>query len=121
MRKLALPALAVTAILLAGCSANANSQNGDADTSASLTVAFSEGGTTLNPSEANDVTSDTFVVAAYDQLVTYATEEVDGKPTAKTDEIVPMLASEWEVNDDATEYTFTLRDGIVFAEFPKGA
>ena len=115
MRKLALPALAVAALVLAGCSANANNQEG-ADTSGSttLTAAFSEGGTTLNPAEANDVTSDTFVVAAYDQLVTYATEEVDGKPTAKTDEIVPMLASEWTVNDDATVYTFTLRDDVTF-------
>ncbi len=114
MRKLALPALAVAAVLLAGCSANANSQSGESSSSTTLTAAFSEGGTTLNPTEANDVTSDTFVVAAYDQLVTYATTVVDGKPTADTSEVVPMLASDWTVNDDATVYTFTLRDDVAF-------
>lgn len=99
--------------LLSGCAENANSGPG-ADTSASLTAAYSEGGTTLNPAEANDVTSDTFVVAAYDQLVTYATQEVDGKTTAKTEEIVPMLASSWEASDGDTTYTFELRDDVVF-------
>jgi peptide/nickel transport system substrate-binding protein len=103
-------------LLLSGCSANANTTNANDSSSGSttLTAAYSEGGTTLNPTEANDVTSDTFVLAAYDQLVTYATEEVDGQKTANTAEIVPMIAESWEVSADDTVYTFTLRDDVVF-------
>ena len=106
----------VAGLLLTGCSANANNSNANDGSAGSttLTAAYSEGGTTLNPTEANDVTSDTFVLAAYDQLVTYATQEVDGKKTANTAEIVPMMAESWEVSADDTVYTFTLRDDVVF-------
>lgn len=109
-------AIAASVLLVTGCSANANTNaNSTENTGATtITAAYSEGGTTLNPTEANDVTSDTFVLAAYDQLVTYATEEVDGKQVANTAEIVPMIASSWEVSDDDTAYTFTLRDDIAF-------
>lgn len=109
-------AVAASVLLVTGCSANANTNANSTENSGATTItaAYSEGGTTLNPTEANDVTSDTFVLAAYDQLVTYATEEVDGKQVAKTDEIVPMIASSWEVSDDDTAYTFTLRDDIAF-------
>ncbi len=31
-----------------------------------------------------------------------------------TGEVVPALATDWEVNDDATEWTFTLREGVTF-------
>jgi ABC-type transport system substrate-binding protein len=31
-----------------------------------------------------------------------------------TGELLPALASEWAVNDDATEWTFTMRDGVTF-------
>lgn len=31
-------------------------------------------------------------------------------------DIVGWLASEWQVNADATEYTFTLRDGVTFSD-----
>lgn len=103
----------VAAVALTGCVPNAN-QASAGDDRTSLIAAYSEGGSTLNPYEANDVTSDTFVLAAYDQLVTYAVEEVDGVPTAKTDEIAPMIAESWEANDDETEYTFELRDDVVF-------
>ena len=118
--KRSLAALAGLAVLVtAACGTNANEggANASAGTSSeTLTAAYSEGGKTLNPTEANDVTSDTFIVAAYDQLVTYDREVVDGKPRAKTDQIVPMLASAWEPNADNTSYTFTLRDDAKFAD-----
>lgn len=108
----------VTAVALSatGCMANANSNaNSDAGSSdQTLTIAYSEGGKTLDPAEANDGTSDTLVVAAYDQLVTYGTTEVDGKRVSDTSVIEPMLAEEWAVDDTDTVYTFTLRDGVTF-------
>lgn len=102
---------------VAGCGSNANQANsGAAGGNDTLVAAYSEGGKTLNPAEANDITSDTFVVAAYDQLVTYGRTTVDGKPTAKTDEIVPMLAESWKPNADMTSYTFSLRKGVKFED-----
>jgi peptide/nickel transport system substrate-binding protein len=43
----------------------------------------------------------------YDTLVTF--------PADSTTEIEPNLASSWEISDDATVYTFTLRDDVTFA------
>lgn len=34
----------------------------------------------------------------------------------ETLEFEPWLATEWEVNEDATEYTFTLRDDVTFSD-----
>src|SRR5699024_8985493 len=31
-------------------------------------------------------------------------------------EIVPLLATSWEVSEDATEYTFRLREGVTFSD-----
>lgn len=108
--------LTAVALLTTGCASNANNQaSKTGDSSADqMVVAYSEGGNTLDPAEANDVTSDTFVVAAYDQLVTYGRQDVAGKPTAKTDEIVPMLAKSWEASADNMTYTFHLREGVKF-------
>lgn len=121
MKRSATLAAAVAVIFAAaGCGANANqggsSHAGAAGGKDTLVAAYSEGGKTLNPAEANDVTSDTFVVAAYDQLVTYDRTTTDGKPTAKTDKIVPMLAESWQVSPDSKSYTFTLRQGVKFED-----
>ncbi len=34
----------------------------------------------------------------------------------KTLEIEPWIAAKWEINEDATEYTFHLRDGVTFSD-----
>ncbi|MNM16329.1 putative D,D-dipeptide-binding periplasmic protein DdpA precursor [compost metagenome] len=120
--------LLVLCLVLAGCAAKSNpsASSGSEDAGSAsakpsaaaapstLTVAFSEGGTTLDPAEASDLTSDTFVIAAYDQLVTYGVKTVDGADVANTDEIKPMLAESWEVSDDNLTYTFKLRQGVKF-------
>jgi peptide/nickel transport system substrate-binding protein len=115
-KHLATAILASAALLLTGCVSSANAPgSGSTDAGNSrLTVAYSEGGTTLDPAEANDVTSDTFVLSAYDQLVTYGRQEVDGKQTAKTDEIVPMVAKSWDESADHTKFTFHLREDVKF-------
>src|SRR4051812_28533983 len=33
---------------------------------------------------------------------------------SQTQEVVPMLASSWESNNDGTEWTFTIRDDVTF-------
>ncbi|MBY0010320.1 ABC transporter substrate-binding protein [Paenibacillus typhae] len=118
--------LVAFSIMLAGCASSANPTNpastaatGNTGTAAAavksnLTVAYSEGGTTLDPAEANDLTSDTLVLAAYDQLVTYGIKTEDGANIANTEDIQPMLAESWEVSDDNTVYTFKLKQGVTF-------
>ncbi|SFV06339.1 ABC transporter substrate-binding protein, partial [Alicyclobacillus macrosporangiidus] len=119
----ALSALMVLAAV--GCAPNANekSANTPPGTSAptgtsdqTLTIAYSDGGQTLDPAEANDLTSDTLVLATYDQLVTYGTQTVDGRQIAKTDEIKPMLAKSWDVSPDNLTYTFHLREDAKFQD-----
>ena len=33
---------------------------------------------------------------------------------SETQEVVPLLATSWESNDDGTEWTFTIRDDVTF-------
>ncbi|KWX88422.1 hypothetical protein AMQ83_06845 [Paenibacillus riograndensis] len=109
-----LSTLTAFSILLAGCASSANPQapaatkaaEGTAAPAAAakpfLTVAYSEGGTTLDPAEANDLTSDTLVLAAYDPLVTYCIQSDNGANISNTEDIKPMLAESWEVSSDNT-------------------
>ncbi|MNI05304.1 putative D,D-dipeptide-binding periplasmic protein DdpA precursor [compost metagenome] len=121
-----LSTLTAFSIMLAGCASSANPQTPAATSAAEgtaapaaaakpfLTVAYSEGGTTLDPAEANDLTSDTLVLAAYDQLVTYGIKADNGANIANTEDIKPMLAESWETSGDNTVYTFKLKPGVKF-------
>lgn len=144
-RYLAILTAAAMVVSMTGCGANANAnanasrdaaagaesqntENGQdpaastvaAGTAASgsqvLTVAFAEGGKTLNPTQATDSTSAVFINAAYDQLVTYGTTtNAEGYPVADTSDIKPSLAKSWEVAEDGLTYVIHLDESAAFA------
>jgi peptide/nickel transport system substrate-binding protein len=62
---------------------------------------------TLDPHVCNDSGCHTVVRPMYESLVgyEYGTTNIEG-----------VLAESWEVSDDGTAWTFTLRDGVVFSD-----
>ncbi len=107
-------AMTAGALLLAGCAAGAtpdgSAEAGDPVDGGVLRVAF---------------WPDNAAFACVDPYQTYWAEHrtvvrnvaeslTDQDPD--TGEIVPWLATEWTVNDDATEYTFTLREDVTFSD-----
>lgn len=69
-----------------------------------LEVATVSEPTSLDPITTNNVPSRLVLMQIHDSLVAYD-ENLN---------VVPKLASGWEVSEDGTEYTFTLREGITF-------
>ena len=63
---------------------------------------------TLDPGRMFETTGGIIIPAMYDTLLTFENNDVT--------EPKPSLATSWEVNDDATQYTFTLRDDAVFSD-----
>ena len=93
MRKLGLLLLSVL------ISAGAFAQN-------TLHLATSEDWETLDPAFASGVATGAMVAKIYDGLMRYDYNSV---------EVVPNLAEDFKVNDDATAFTFTLHDGVTFS------
>ncbi|MBO3088218.1 ABC transporter substrate-binding protein [Cellulomonas dongxiuzhuiae] len=107
---------AVAALTLAGCTAGSaggaggaagDSTDGPA-TGGTLTVANSFVVKNLDPAQVYEATGAMAVHAMYDTLVTFEGSDVSDPQ--------PLLAESWESNDDATEFTFTLRDDVVFSD-----
>jgi peptide/nickel transport system substrate-binding protein len=63
--------------------------------------------TTLDPSRVYCDTCQIFMTAVYETLITVNPAD---------NSLEPRLAESWDVNDDSTVYTFTLRPDIVFAD-----
>ncbi|MDQ3544522.1 MAG: ABC transporter substrate-binding protein [Actinomycetota bacterium] len=63
---------------------------------------------TMDPGRMFETTGGIIIPAMYDTLLTFENNDVT--------EPVPSLATTWEVNADATEFTFTLRDDAVFSD-----
>ncbi|WP_370876082.1 glutathione ABC transporter substrate-binding protein [Evansella vedderi] len=68
-----------------------------------IVIAVNENFITMDPHNSGDRNSNAVQGAMLEGLI----DERDG-------EIVPVLAEDFEVNDDATEFTFYLREGVVF-------
>jgi len=61
---------------------------------------------TLDPHMAFDTNSFEVIAQEYETLLTYRREDPETQ--------IPLLAESWEISDNDTTYTFTLRSGIVF-------
>jgi ABC-type transport system substrate-binding protein len=64
-----------------------------------------------NPNHIDPATADTRNGSQVTELLYNGLTEVDSD-----NELVPDVAEEWESNEDATEWTFTLRDDVTFSD-----
>lgn len=71
-----------------------------------FTMAFTGGVPDVDPQSAYDNQASSMFLATYEMLLRLKGES--------TFEYEPMLAYEWESNDDLTEFTFRIREGITF-------
>jgi peptide/nickel transport system substrate-binding protein len=103
-------ASAATAVLLASCSGAGAAQNapsGDPVEGGTLTYLEPQTWATLYPPAAGFYPNGGIVNNVADRLL-YQNPE--------TLELEPWIATGYEVNDDATEYTFTLRDDVTYSD-----
>ena len=94
----------------AGTSSSAAGSDGAAGeptTGGTLEVGFAEDIANYDPHQRPQLTARTISRQIADTLT-------DQDP--ETGEIVPFLAESWEISDDATEFTFTLREDATFSD-----
>ena len=109
MMKKALAAILTLAMLfsLAACSSgNGSADEGEGATEPrnDLTVILSSEFTTLDPQKLSANASINFCSNIFDGLVALDEES----------NVVPMLATDWEISPDGLDYTFHLREGVKF-------
>lgn len=80
---------------------------GEPTTGGTLEVGFAEDIANYDPHQRPQLTARTISRQIADTLT-------DQDP--ETGEIVPFLAESWEISDDATEFTFTLREDATFSD-----
>lgn len=107
-------ALATAAALaLAACSGGGDGSGQAAEESATpayggtLKVGFSDDTGNYDPQQRPQLHARTISRQITDTLT-------DQDP--ETGEILPWLATDWEISDDTTQFTFTLRDGVTFSD-----
>ncbi|ACZ23324.1 ABC-type dipeptide transport system, periplasmic component [Sanguibacter keddieii DSM 10542] len=111
----AFAAATVSALLLAGCASSGNAApgtdgaaaTGEPQSGGTLRFGLGYDPTCLDPQQAGG--NDSLNVGR--QLVDSLTDQ-----DPETGEIVPWIATSWEVSPDATTFTFTLRDDATFAD-----
>ncbi|MEM6528734.1 MAG: ABC transporter substrate-binding protein, partial [Chloroflexota bacterium] len=72
-----------------------------------LVIGHAESTDSLDPARGFTQTTGIINRATYDTLTTFPDEDAS--------EVLPWLATEWDVSEDGLVYTFTLREGVTFA------
>ena len=72
---------------------------------ADLVIAVNSPTATADPSIGNSVPHQRILTATYETLIGIE---------PGSNELVPVLATEWEANEDRTSFTFTIREGVTF-------
>lgn len=106
----ALALLAAIPLALTACATTPSEGSGEPGGSTAggeITVAFAAEPGLLDPHSV----SFSYASPIVRQVVDSLTQQEVG-----TGEIVPWLATGWTINDDATEYVFTLRDDVTFSD-----
>jgi peptide/nickel transport system substrate-binding protein len=96
-----LPILLLVGLLLLSLSLTAAAQDERV-----LVIGHAEATDSLDPARGYTQTTSVIHAAVYETLVTF--------PTDSAAEILPDLATSWEISEDGTIYTFTLREGATF-------
>lgn len=107
--------LAAAALLLGACSGSAGGTDGGTDAAASaepvaggdLRFAITVDSRCIDPQQ---VGNNDAIAVARQTVASLTAQDPD------TGEIVPWLAETWEVSDDASSYTFHLREGATYAD-----
>ncbi|WEO75800.1 ABC transporter substrate-binding protein [Cryobacterium sp. SO2] len=97
---------AAVALLATGCSSAATTASSAGSTT--LRMAFSSDMTTLDPTTIYQYEGNQVLTAVYEGLLEYKGDS--------TSEIQPLLAEAYTVSEDGLTYTFTLREGVTFAD-----